>query len=119
MRHERISFSPDVPSKATQKKALTYRTEEGFPVQSFQSLLEDLGTLTKKRHADRKETEHRVFDAVPANASAGESIFPFGGWSESQSVVRTFRSKNGRTPDLPLFFDFFSKNFSLKWRMFS
>lgn len=39
--------SPAVPSPATQKKAQTHRTEEGLPVQSFRSLLADLGTLTR------------------------------------------------------------------------
>ena len=39
--------SPSVPSKKTAKKALTHRTEEDLPVQTFGGLMEDLGTLVK------------------------------------------------------------------------
>jgi len=39
--------APSVPSDKTRKKAETHRSEEGVPVQSFRSLLDDLGTLTR------------------------------------------------------------------------
>jgi len=39
--------APSVPSDKTRKKAETHRTEDGFPVQSFRSLLSDLGTLCR------------------------------------------------------------------------
>ena len=39
--------APSVPSDKTRKKAETHRTEDGFPVQSFRSLLRNLGTLCR------------------------------------------------------------------------
>jgi hypothetical protein len=39
--------APFAPSDKTRKKAATHRTEDGFPVQSFRSLLADLGTLCR------------------------------------------------------------------------
>ena len=38
---------PAQRSPAAQKKAATKRTHDGLPVQSFRSLLADLGTLTR------------------------------------------------------------------------
>ena len=51
--------SPAVPSPATQKKAQTHRTEEGLPVQSFRSLLADLGTLTRNVMQTGKDADAR------------------------------------------------------------
>ena len=39
--------SAAVSLETTRKKARTHRTEEGFPVQTFGGLLDDLGTLVK------------------------------------------------------------------------
>lgn len=39
--------APSVPSDKTRKKAHTHRTEDGFPVQSFRSMLRNLGTLCR------------------------------------------------------------------------
>ena len=39
--------SPAVPSEATKKKAVSHRTEENLPVQTFGGLIKDLGTLVK------------------------------------------------------------------------
>ncbi|MHB8544463.1 MAG: IS1634 family transposase [Leptospirales bacterium] len=39
--------APSVPSDKTRKKAHTHRTEDGLPVQSFRSMLRNLGTLCR------------------------------------------------------------------------
>ena len=41
--------SPAPRSDAARRKDATKRTDDGYPVHSFQTLLEDLGTLTKNR----------------------------------------------------------------------
>jgi transposase len=41
--------APAAPSPKADRKALTKRTAEGFPVHSFSSLLADLGTIAKNR----------------------------------------------------------------------
>jgi hypothetical protein len=43
--------APAQRSPAAKAKASTKRTEDGFPVHSFQTLLEDLKTATKNRVA--------------------------------------------------------------------
>lgn len=45
----RSSVSPAARSKTAREKDATRRTEEGYPVQSFQDLLKDLATLTRNR----------------------------------------------------------------------
>jgi len=41
--------APAEPSPSAQDKARTLRTEDGFPVHSFQTMLADLATMTKNR----------------------------------------------------------------------
>lgn len=41
--------APARRSRKAERKAATKRTEEGFPVHSFQSLLKDLGTITRNK----------------------------------------------------------------------
>ena len=41
--------APAKTSPAAQNKARTKRTEDGFPVHSFRSLIDDLATITKNR----------------------------------------------------------------------
>jgi hypothetical protein len=41
--------APARRSRKAERKAGTKRTEEGFPVHSFQSLLKDLGTITRNK----------------------------------------------------------------------
>ena len=55
-RNERESVvAPAVPSASARDKAVSKTTPEGLPVQSFRSLLRNLGTLTQNRMQPREE----------------------------------------------------------------
>lgn len=59
--------APAERSPAARAKATTKRTEDGFPVHSFQTLLEDLKTATKNRVAvaDTGITFHQLAELTP------------------------------------------------------
>ncbi|MHB1900187.1 MAG: IS1634 family transposase, partial [Leptospirillum sp.] len=56
--------APSVPSDKTRKKAETHRTEDGFPVQSFRSMLRNLGTLARNRVRAGEDREAPEFSLL-------------------------------------------------------
>ena len=103
--------------RPTQKKAQTYRIEEGLLVLGFPSLSfrpGRPGNPDKKRHANRTGPLP-VFDAGPANGSEAITIFPVGGRPESRAAIRTCRSEiRQNAGSSPLFLDFYFWNFRLR-----
>ena len=65
--------SPTVPYPATQKRVQTHRKGEGLPVQSFRSLLADLGTLTRNVMQTGKDAEFRF--SMLARLQYGKDLF--------------------------------------------
>ena len=62
--------APAKRSTKAQKKASAKRTQDGFPVHSFQSLLKDLGTITRNQVMVADETFHEVTVATPVQRRA-------------------------------------------------
>ncbi|MHB1900338.1 MAG: IS1634 family transposase, partial [Leptospirillum sp.] len=56
--------APSVPSDKTRKKTETHRTEDGFPVQSFRSMLRNLGTLARNRVQAGEDREAPEFSLL-------------------------------------------------------
>ena len=59
----RSVVAPAARSAKAQRKAQTKRTDDDLPVHSFQTLLKDLATITKNRHAP-KQPNLPAFDKV-------------------------------------------------------
>ena len=62
--------APAQRSRKAQRKARTKRTEEGFPVHSFQSLLKDLGTITRNKVMIAGESFEQVTSPTPLQERA-------------------------------------------------
>jgi len=72
---ERSSIvAPAQRSARARRKAITKRTDEGLPVHSLETLLEDLATLTKNRMRFGRATFHQVAQPTPLQHRAFELL---------------------------------------------
>lgn len=67
---EREPVLPSKRSEKGQRKAQTHLTEEGLPVHSFQTLLEELGTLTRNTCRRPGGTTTFSLDSLPSDIQA-------------------------------------------------
>lgn len=70
----RSVVAPAQRSFSAQKKAITKRTADDFPVHSFQTLLEDLETLTKNRMRFGRATFDQLASPTPLQTRAFELL---------------------------------------------
>jgi hypothetical protein len=66
--------APAQRSPSAQQKARTLRTQDGFPVHSLETLLKDLGTLTKNRMRFGHATFDQLASPTPLQARAFELL---------------------------------------------
>jgi hypothetical protein len=66
--------APAQRSPSAQQKARTLRTDDGFPVHSLETLLKDLGTLTKNRVRLGDSTFDQLASPTPLQARAFELL---------------------------------------------
>jgi hypothetical protein len=62
--------APAQRSPSAQQKAVTKRTEHDFPVHSLETLLKDLGTLTKNRMRFGRATFDQIASPTPLQMQA-------------------------------------------------
>ena len=66
----RSVVAPAQRSQRAQKKAATKHTQDGLPVHSFRTLLEDLATLTRNHVSMGEQTFHMLASPTPVQERA-------------------------------------------------
>jgi hypothetical protein len=64
-RKRRDPILPAKPSKSAQQKKSSRQTAEGFPVQSFQTLMADLASRARVTYGVQREESDRTFQQLP------------------------------------------------------
>jgi transposase len=93
--------SPAERSDRAKEKAYTKRTEDDLPVHSFQTLLKDLGTITRNRCRVKCRAGAQSPQEVQGNEERGRETRPE--WEPASKGQRRLKGAGPQTRELPTF----------------